>query len=61
MGICERKKELKRRRKRREQLRKFRVRLEKAPEGKDRDHILTKIRRMSPDTAIELAAAAAAK
>ena len=49
MGISERQKELKRRRKRRTQLRKLRARLDAAHDGKEKQRLLAKIRRISPE------------
>lgn len=56
MGISERQKEIKRRRKRREQLRKLRGRLESTNDNSEKQRLLTKIRRISPELGASLSA-----
>ena len=57
MSICERKKNLKRRRLRRAKVKQLRGRIEKTPDKQEKDRLMEKVRKISPDVFAQMTGA----
>ena len=57
MSICERKKNLKRRRLRRAKVKQLRGRIEKTTDKQEKDRLMEKVRKLSPDVFAQMTGA----